>query len=114
MAMIFDATQKPWLKHGDLVTEDGRLFLFERTGECNHCGECCKGNVWKHLSPPQQREYEASAFNDGYCYWYDRQARRCRIYADRPHYCLLFPQTPDQMPAECSYEFKFTRIGVVK
>lgn len=114
MAVIHDASDKPWLKNGDMVVEDDKLLLFERIGDCNHCGECCKGNVWKHLSPPRQGEYEASAFNGGYCYWYDWRARRCRIHADRPHYCLLFPQTPDQMPPECSYEFKFVQIGVVK
>lgn len=113
MAVIHDESQIPWLKNGDLCRKDGRLHVLERRGRCNHCGECCKGNVWKHLSPEQRAEYEAAAFNGGYCYWYDRAAQRCRIYYDRPQYCFLFPQTPDQMPAECAYDFKLVEIGVL-
>lgn len=111
---VHDSSQKPWLKHGDLLVDQGVLFMFCRSGECNHCGECCKGDVWKHLSREQQIEYERLDFNGGYCYWYDRERQRCKIYADRPNWCLLFPETPDQMPDECSYRFKLVQLGVLR
>lgn len=82
--------------------------MIKRTGECNHCGDCCKGNVYPLLNEEEKKEYEASRFNFGYCFQYDREKQRCKIYEHRPWYCYLYPDNPEQLARykNCSYEFE--------
>jgi hypothetical protein len=73
-----------------------------KEGDCSHCGECCKGNP-RHIAEamlpagsPELAEYTKTG-NDGYCYFYDVTAQRCRIYAVRPWFCKDWPSTPDEL-----------------
>lgn len=62
---------------------------------CTHCGDCCQGNpVAGMLEPRQRRDHIRDGSNGGYCYYYDRAAKRCRIYPHRPWYCAEFSDLP--------------------
>lgn len=58
---------------------------YERVGECNRCGKCCKG--CKHFISGE-----------------------CSIYKDRPQVCKDYPTMEEiikkQVPKECSYKLK--------
>lgn len=72
-----------------------------KKGVCNHCGDCCKGDprgLAKHILPADEyAKYEQSGKNDGYCYFYDTTAERCRIYSVRPWFCRDWPSTPEEL-----------------
>ncbi len=57
----------------------------KRTGSCVRCGRCCSG-----------------------CPAHDSKNMRCRIYAQRPSICRVFPLTPEdneRIPT-CGYRFR--------
>ena len=68
-------------------------------GECEHCGECCRGyqGPW---GPPM----------DGYCQKWDHKAKRCTIYGDdeRPQVCGDWPPSKLVLLAtpRCSLKWK--------
>lgn len=99
-----------------------------RKGECNHCGYCCQfmgGRLMAFEHKPISGEVDmeflkmrgVSFRNDGKaemwadlyvpCVNHDSEAKRCRIYDERPRTCHLFPQLPEQIiGTPCSYWFE--------
>lgn len=75
---------------------------------CSHCGECCAETEMELSDDDVARlvrlGYPRDAFSvtdqdgvtrlrnvDGRCYFYDRGASRCRVYAARPVGCYIYP-----------------------
>jgi len=60
---------------------------YKRRGECTRCGLCCANEDCKHLS-------------------WDGHKAVCLIHnQERPQRCVLFPQAPPIMIAECGFYF---------
>lgn len=79
---------------------------WQRTGECNRCGDCCKGNP-----------FDNSDNNDVYCPLLQLVAGVFTC-TDRqhPYYlqgCNVFPQHPSQIADKpnCSYSFEWVEDG---
>lgn len=112
---------------------------WERRGECNHCGYCCefighKIFVFTPQPPTGATEVDRHFFAvrgidlvaagaraalrvDLFtpCKVYDRAARRCAIYAQRPVTCQLYPELPTQIVGTpCSYWFERQVAGQVE
>ncbi len=66
-------------------------------GSCVHCGECCLELIRanRHLQDPFP--------GVGDCY--DKEAKRCKIYAERPDICRNFPMNGQQLSSypNCGY-----------
>lgn len=97
---------------------------FERSGECNKCGECCKRLPdWKDLDEITKamfRQHDPNAeeifrnVKHGVC---DRLficglENVCIIYDEesRPQFCQNFPNHPDQIREIPKCSFKFARV----
>ena len=74
---------------------------------CSNCGVCCEETIME-LSSEDIERLEEKGFRleefaviddgvtrlrnvDGYCYFYSRADKKCRIYKDRPLGCYLYP-----------------------
>lgn len=90
--------------------------VFKRTGDCNHCGECCRAGdpvasgKAHHLAMFTPVELADSGRVDGTCpLW--RAEGRCSGHGTHPFYrsgCHLYPQHPDdlKLTPSCSYRFE--------
>jgi len=74
---------------------------------CSNCGICCEETMMELSSEDIERleemGYRLEEFAvvddgvtrlrnvDGYCYFYSRADKKCRIYKDRPLGCYLYP-----------------------
>lgn len=64
-----------------------------------HCGACChldpaeRPDLEDYLSPTELSLYLSMVGPDGWCINYDQTNRECRIYADRPKFCRVQPDT---------------------
>jgi len=74
---------------------------------CSNCGICCEETMMELSSDDIERleetGYRLEEFAviddgvtrlrnvDGYCYFYSRADKKCRIYKDRPLGCYLYP-----------------------
>ena len=69
----------------------------------DRCGACCylepleRPDLEEYLSPEELLRYLSMVGEDGWCIHFDQGSRRCRIYADRPGFCRVEPQTFEQM-----------------
>lgn len=80
---------------------------------CSNCGVCCTETEMllskrdlKRLERKGFRRIEFAKFDkqgyvqlknrDGYCVFYDRDIRRCSVYADRPSGCRVYPVILDE------------------
>jgi uncharacterized protein len=67
------------------------------------CGACChldpteRPDLEEYLSPQELELYLSLVGQDGWCVHFDQQTRDCRIYADRPRFCRVEPETFQQM-----------------
>lgn len=66
------------------------------TWQCvKQCGACChlddrdRPDLDEYLLPEELALYLSMVGADGWCVNYDRSARECRIYADRPRFCRV-------------------------
>ncbi|RLI14417.1 YkgJ family cysteine cluster protein [Candidatus Bathyarchaeota archaeon] len=75
---------------------------------CSHCGKCCE-NTEMPLSEADIKRLEKAGFHredfvqydsrgyarlqnrEGYCVFYDKKRRRCRVYKYRPLGCRIYP-----------------------
>jgi len=80
--------------------------MLKRTGECTHCSECCTGNSSNILTEDQKIEYKKTNFNYGFCYYFDREKMRCKIYEMRPDICRRFPESIVEITRNCTYKFE--------
>lgn len=96
-------SEQPWYS-------DGLKFT------CSQCGDCCTGApgyVWVNKAeiaalaaeagPEDIEQFEAlyvrkvgirkslKEYSDGACVFFDRDARRCTVYAARPRQCRTWP-----------------------
>ena len=74
---------------------------------CSYCGKCCEKTIMELSSEDIQRlketGYRLEEFAvldggvtmlrnvDGWCYFYNRAKKKCRIYRKRPLGCRLYP-----------------------
>jgi Fe-S-cluster containining protein len=64
-----------------------------------NCGACChldpsdRPDLADYLTPAQLAQYLAMVGENGWCKHYDHDARICTIYADRPTFCRVRPDT---------------------
>lgn len=94
----------------------------ERTGECQHCGNCCRLLKGMDCYPTWLEEeffsvyqdYVAKGRNKNYCYFYDHDraadgqpACRRGAAADAIYSCKVFPATPEQVAAYQCPGFRF-------
>lgn len=70
------------------------------TWKCvKYCGACChldpaeRPDLADYLSPEALEQYLSLVGTDGWCINYDQTTRECQIYADRPHFCRVEPET---------------------
>lgn len=92
---------------------------FLRTGECNHCGECCRlgdpvaSGKPHHLAWFTKSELESEDRVADVCpLW--RAEGRCAGHGDHPFYragCHLYPQHPRDLDATPSCSYRFERVG---
>lgn len=67
------------------------------------CGACCqldpaeRPELDQYLSPQELALYLSMVGEDGWCIHYDLINRECQIYADRPRFCRVEPETFHEM-----------------
>ncbi len=63
------------------------------------CGACChldlaeRSDVQEYLSAEEFERYLSLIGTDGWCIHFDHAERKCRIYAERPGFCRVTPET---------------------
>lgn len=84
---------------------------WRRTGSCNRCGECCKGDPFSGSRPITV---------PGMCALFEWESEGVGKCSDRqhPHYlqgCHVYPQFPQQIEDKpcCSYVFEKVTDGYV-
>lgn len=76
------------------------------------CGACChlepsdRPDLADYLSPEELEKYYSMVGEGGWCIHYDRQARKCRIYEQRPRFCRVSPKVFEQMYEVSAAEFE--------
>lgn len=89
------------------LTPDG-VEIYERTGECCRCGECCKDDPFDGSEGP--------AVVEGYCPLYRLLNGRGHCSnREHPYYlngCNVWPTHPGQLEGKpsCTYRFKLLEI----
>lgn len=75
-----------------------------KTWTCiQNCGACChlepseRPELDSYLSPTELEQYLSFVGEGGWCIHFDRRQRQCRIYADRPDFCRVRPDTFKKM-----------------
>jgi Fe-S-cluster containining protein len=80
---------------------------------CSNCGICCTetemllskkdierleniGYSKTHFAKHDKQGYVQLKNRDGYCIFYDVQNRQCRVYANRPSGCRVYPVILDE------------------
>jgi Fe-S-cluster containining protein len=80
---------------------------------CSHCGICCtetemllsnqdikrlekKGFHKKFFVKTDKTGYAQLKNLNGYCVFYDVKSQRCKVYADRPSGCQVYPVILDE------------------
>ncbi|MGF1515918.1 MAG: YkgJ family cysteine cluster protein [Elainellaceae cyanobacterium] len=69
----------------------------------DNCGACCylapleRPGLDEYLSAEELLLYLSLVGKDGWCIHFDRQTRRCGIYADRPRFCRVEPDVFQDM-----------------
>lgn len=65
---------------------------------CTNCGLCCNRNSYAFIGGMEEALREAGFpyqfEKDGFCEKYDREAKGCSIYADRPLPCRILETKP--------------------
>lgn len=75
--------------------ENGETWRLE--GECNHCGECCKGPGVPFEEHGQCAKLSREVDELG------AERHYCTIYWQRPWICALWPRDPHKcLPEKCS------------
>lgn len=100
-----------------LIVIDNIVSVHERVGKCNNCGECCKVEIrWQTITDEEWEQYQSTGKNGGYCFYYQRDKKRCRIYAHRPHICFTYPENEGQAKTceDEPYKFETTTLGVIQ
>lgn len=74
-----------------------------RAGACLHCGKCCEWEVAKGLPMFADRRDEKREW----CPHYDetKTTDHCRIQADKPEGCRLFPRVAQHLLPGCGFHF---------
>lgn len=74
------------------------------TWQCvKNCGACCqldpadRPDLSDYLNPDELALYMSLVGEDGWCINYDKAARNCRIYDERPNFCRVQPDTFQQL-----------------
>ncbi|MEM8641892.1 MAG: YkgJ family cysteine cluster protein [Cyanobacteria bacterium P01_G01_bin.54] len=76
-----------------------------------HCGACChldprdRPDLANYLTAAELAQYLSMVSESGWCIHYDPEQRRCQIYAQRPRFCRVEPQTFAQMYGVSATDF---------
>jgi Fe-S-cluster containining protein len=76
-----------------------------------NCGACChlapeeRPDLASYLTPSELETYLSLVGDEGWCIHYDRDRRSCTIYADRPSFCRVRPDTFERMFGVSPEEF---------
>lgn len=63
------------------------------------CGACCnldpseRPDLEEYLSPAELEQYLSMVGEGGWCINFDHTSRECSIYANRPRFCRVEPET---------------------
>ena len=75
-----------------------------KTWRCvSNCGACCnltpedRPDLAEYLTPKELELYLSMVGEDGWCINFDRDTRKCRIYAERPRFCRVQPDIFEDM-----------------
>lgn len=98
------------------------IIEYQRTGECNHCGDCCTTPIFFHGIGHQgrgvwgciveadkpdffQQVSDVGAAGSEHCPYY--AGKRCTIHEIKLRMCQVWPMTPAQarLFPDCSYAF---------
>lgn len=81
-------------------------MTFERSGDCNRCGQCCTGNPYTGGADDCPHLIRHDAFNTS-----------CAIHGSTDTYwdrgCRIFPTHPAQVADKPACSFKFVPIRVI-
>ncbi len=85
----------------------GQEETWRLEGECNQCGECCRGFQWTEWVSPQipvidgvcaAARFRKDATDEDRC--------DCSVYEARPWDCAIFPSLPSYpLPERCGYRW---------
>ena len=99
------------------------VIEYQRTGDCNHCGDCCTTPIYFHGISHQgrgvwgcvveagkpdffQQVSHVGAVGSEPCPYYT-ESKRCSIHEIKLRMCRVWPMTPSQVHLfpNCSYAF---------
>ena len=86
----------------------------------SNCGACCnldpadRPDLNDYLSPQQLELYLSMVGEEGWCINFDRAARKCLIYEQRPDFCRVLPDNFEQMYGVEQEEFNEFAIDCCK
>ena len=79
---------------------NGEVWKLE--GECNRCGECCASITSKEFVNKQGLGCKHLFYENVN----DEEVSGCKIYWERPGFCVLYPQNPyEKLFPSCSYKW---------
>jgi hypothetical protein len=124
-----------------LIVENGKLIHYKRTGECNHCGDCCGNSLYdinksvKAISKSTVKRNGGHRAPEGWSiffsqgvWWYMKTRYEpntrgrckhhgdsiCRIWEDRetlPVLCTYWPIHPKDIEMLPRCGYKFTEVN---
>jgi len=68
-----------------------------------YCGACCnlapsdRPDLENYLNPEDLYLYLSMVGEDGWCVNFNKMTRECNIYANRPRFCRVTPETFEEM-----------------
>jgi hypothetical protein len=77
--------------------------MYVRSGECNRCGDCCKGNPFTGEPGGYCPLFAWASEGVGHC-----TDRRHRYYLSG---CNVWPTHPDQIADKPNCSYTFARVG---
>ena len=86
----------------------------KKIGECNRCGDCCKGSVLfadikKTLKTFLHQDFteDIKSFRCPFLKDLPDGMTKCEIWEERPDFCRKFPANPEHLKlvSRCSYKF---------
>lgn len=61
----------------------------EQCGACCHLDPSERPDVQEYLTPEEWQHYLSLVGADGWCIHFNKDHRKCQIYADRPQFCRV-------------------------
>lgn len=89
--------------------DNGEVWALD--GECNMCGDCCKGwgspQIIQRLAPERSAACPDCIELVRNVDFFGVETFRCQSYPYRPYPCAIWPADPHQpLPEKCSYRWR--------